>query len=93
MKPVSPIIPGVELPEVKFAEDQPEYETLPAFIGSDGVVLTRWKLSFSERLRVLFTGDIYLFVWTFRQPLQPVALSVEAPKVTEGSGDAMAGVA
>ena len=32
----------------------------------------------------LFRGDVYLYQWTFNQPLQPVALQIERPKVDSG---------
>lgn len=79
MKPVSPDIPGVN--EVKIAEDQPEYETLPAIITGEGVVISRWKMTWRERLVALFEGDIYLHVWTFGKPLQPVYLEVDEPAI------------
>lgn len=81
MKPVSPVIPGHTLPEIVFAKDQPEYQPLPAFRDHDGYVLTRWRMTWRERLRVLFTGDIYLSLLTFGRPLQPVLLFTEKPKV------------
>ncbi len=81
MNPVTPIIPGAGLREFVFAKDQPEYDNLPTFKYGDreGKVLSRWKLSWRERLRILFTGDMYLTTLTFNQPLQPVMLQVEKP--------------
>jgi hypothetical protein len=79
MKPQSPAVHG--WPTTNIAEHQDEYNTLPATILSDGTVITRWRLSLKERLTVLFKGDIFLSVWTFRQPLQPVLLDVKAPKI------------
>lgn len=81
MKPVSPIISGVELKEIVYAVNQPEYTPLPVFKDNDGTVLSRWHLSFKERLRVLFKGDVYLWVSTFNTPLQPLMMQVEVPKV------------
>lgn len=86
MKPASPVIPGVELPETIYAKDQPEYTPLPVFKQEDGTVLSRWHLTWRERLRVLLFGDVYLFCLTFNRSLQPVALQVEPPRV-ETSGD------
>lgn len=83
MRPVSPIIPGVELTETVYAANQPEYHPLPVFKNDDGTVLSRWHLSFWERVRVLLNGDVYLWVSTFNKPLQPVMMQVNAPK-TEG---------
>lgn len=62
-----------------FAKDQPEYQPLPAFINDEGVVLSCWKLTLHERLKLLFTGRFYLQVLTFNHPLQPVLPSIENP--------------
>ena len=61
---------------VVFAKDQPEYQPLPAvvFPGPEGCVATRWQLTWRERLRVLFRGNIYLSLLTFNKPLTPVKL-------------------
>jgi len=81
VKPITPIVPGHDLPVVEFAKDQPEYFTLPAHRTLDGVVVTRWQLSWRERLRVLLRGNLWLHVHTFNQPLQPVLLEVVPPEV------------
>lgn len=87
MKPSSPVIPGVELPETIYAKDQPEYSPLPVFKQDDGTVLSRWRLSWRERLRVLFFGDVYLFQLTFNSPLQPVSLQVDKPGVIRNDAE------
>ena len=79
MKPIAQIVPGVDTPVVTFATNQPEYHPLPAWRGSDGRVVTRWKVSWSERLRILLTGDLWLSVLTFHRALQPVRLDTECP--------------
>ena len=81
MKPVSPTIPGHDLPETIIAKDQEEYDDLPAYRYDDkeGTVLVRWKLSWRERLHVLWTGDIYMFMNTFWKAVQPVMLQTERP--------------
>ena len=79
--PVSPIIPGADLPETIYAKDQPQYQQLPVFRDIDGTVLSRWKLSWRERLQVLFYGNVYLWQMTFNQPLQPMSLEVDRPKL------------
>ena len=81
MRPLSPVIPGTELPEVIYGDAQPEYQPLPVWRDVDGTVLSRWKFTWWERLQVLFYGDLYLWVLTFGQPLQPVMLQVERPEV------------
>lgn len=83
MNPVSPVIPKAALPEIVFAKDQPEYQPLPAHRLEDGTVLTRWKLSFKERLRVLFCGDVYHWQMTHGGALQPILMQVEPPVVGE----------
>lgn len=65
----------IEFPEVNvtFAKDQPEYQPLPAFKdpGPEGAVISCWKLSFKERIKILFTGELWVSLWTFHQPLTP----------------------
>lgn len=59
---------------VVFAKDQPQYRPLPALIkdGPEGdiflEVVSCWGLSFRERIRVLFTGRIWVSLWSFRNP-------------------------
>ena len=81
MTPVTPVIPGAKYKEVVFAKDQPEYAPLPAIrdSGQEGVVTTRWHLSWRERLQVLLHGNLWLQLLTFHQPLQPVALTTKRP--------------
>lgn len=62
-----------------FAEDQPEYQPLPALRTGDGAVLSCWGLSLRERIRLLFAGRLWLWVLTYGDPLQPVALQVDDP--------------
>ncbi len=83
MTPISPVIPGdcrID-PEVIFAEHQPEYIPLPAMPLDDefGTVVTRWRATCKERLRILLFGDIWLTMLTFNQPLQPVKLEARCP--------------
>lgn len=64
---------------VNFAEKQDEYSTLPALrIGDeDDTIITCWGLSFKERVRVLFTGKIWMSELNFRRPLTPRYFSVD----------------
>jgi hypothetical protein len=78
MKPISLVAPGLDLPEIVIAKDQPQYIPLPAVYDREhGVVHTRWKLSLVERFRVLICGSMYLSIRTFNEPLQPVKLSTK----------------
>lgn len=58
---------------ITFAKDQPEYQPLPAFKnqGMQGEVISCWKLSFRERVRILVTGKLWVCLLTFNKPLTP----------------------
>jgi hypothetical protein len=66
---------------VTFAKDQPEYLPLPAYRWNDsmGKITCCWKLSFFERLVILFTGNLWHSVLTFNKPLQPQLLEIKKP--------------
>ena len=68
---------------VTFAKDQPEYQPLPAFINDSpqGEVITCWNLSFRERLRVLFKGEIWLSLLSFNKPLTPSFMTTKKSDV------------
>lgn len=89
MYPVTPVVVGFEDQETQLAKDQDQYLTLPALILSDGCVVSRWHLTWRERLRMLWSGSLYLTIQTFGAPLQPQLPSVEPPilmEVLEGHG-------
>lgn len=82
MKPQSPVIPGLEEYEVKIAESQDEYGTLPAlFVNGDEHIVTRWHLTWRERIVAFINGDIYLSIWRFGRPVQPVMMDVDEPNI------------
>ena len=62
-----------------FAENQPEYFNLPASVNN-GIVKTCWKMTFIERLYVLFTGCVWLEILTHGNPLQPLKMSAPKPE-------------
>lgn len=65
-----------------YAKNQPEYLPLPAFKFRDdrqGRIICCWKLSWKERLAVLFSGRVWQQVLTFNNPLQPQKLTTEKP--------------
>lgn len=59
---------------VTYAKDQPPYLPLPTIrlLDDGGLTISRWRLTWMERLRVLFTGDLFISQLTFNQPLQPI---------------------
>ena len=79
MKPITPIVPGFDMPTVVYAKDQPQYIPLPAYRTDDGMVVTRWRGTWKERLRFLLFGDLWLSMLTYNQPLQPVKLELTCP--------------
>ena len=81
MKPVSPVLPTQKTAsaEVVYAANQPQYLPLPAVRTDDGMVTTRWRMDWSDRIRALITGNIYLQVLTFNNPLQPVKVMTREP--------------
>ena len=64
---------------VVYAENQPEYLPLPSHKSKDGTVTSCWGMSIKERLKVLWTGRIYLQVLTFNHPLQPLRMGISNP--------------
>ena len=69
MKPITPVIPGKAVPVTVFGEGQPQYQPLPALRCNDEAhtVVSRWRLTFAERIRVAIFGDIWLSLMTFGQ--------------------------
>ena len=62
-----------------YAENQPEYLPLRCHKSTDGEVTSCWQFSFWERIKIAFTGKIYLQVLTFNHPLQPLKMVVDPP--------------
>jgi len=63
-----------------FAENQKEYLPLPAMKdeNSEGCpVISCWKLSFKERVTLLFTGKLWVQLLTFKKPLTPSFFTVK----------------
>lgn len=69
---------------VVFAKDQPQYEPLPAFVDPkdpNSEVISCWELSEDDLKKINETGKIYLSMWTFNNPLQPIRLTVDNPLI------------
>lgn len=62
--------------------DQPEYQPLPAIVHEtfEQTILSGWRLSWRERLRVLVVGRVYVQLLTFGDPVQPQIVSTELPE-------------
>jgi hypothetical protein len=79
---------------IRIAENQPEYQTLPAQLGllpiidahgreCEGVAMTCCaKLDEAELEQVRTTGCVYLTILTFGQNLQPIHSTFLPPNMT-----------
>lgn len=66
---------SVEFPEVnvRIAESQPEYETLPAFHNpEEGSMTFCFELDEAEMEQVQRTGKIFIKQLTFNRAMQPI---------------------
>lgn len=68
---------------IVFAENQPEYTPLPALKlnSPEGEVISCWSMNLRERVKVLFTGKVWLSLMMFNKPLTPSFMSVDRKKV------------
>ncbi len=62
--------------EVTYAKTSTVYTPLPTVKKLDGTILSRWKLTDEERAAVAGGADIFLYVWTNNEYLQPIRLEV-----------------
>lgn len=61
---------------VRIAEHQEEYQTLPAYYNQqEGSMTFCFELSEDEIHRIRATGEIWFKMLTFGQPMQPICLS------------------
>lgn len=93
MKAVSPVIPGHEAHEVKIAESQEQYETLPALLvcGPEGArvyvdsldqadyIIARVELSEEEVAQVVETRTLLYYQYNFGRLIQPFQLARDEP--------------
>ena len=68
---------------VIYAKDQPEYRQLPAlkFENDEGTMVCCYKLSIKERIKLLFTGKLWMSMMTFNKPLMPIYPTVDRKEV------------
>lgn len=71
---------------VVFAEDQDEYLSLPAFKNesTEGEVIFCMGLSLLERVRIMFTGRIWVSLMTFNKALTPSFHTTKKSEVLKG---------
>jgi hypothetical protein len=71
---------------IVLGEGQEQYQDLPAQYNPDdknGEMVTCWKLTIRERIRLMITGRLWLSCYTFREPFQPVRLSTKKINVPD----------
>jgi hypothetical protein len=65
-----------------FAKNQKPYLPLPAWVKSDdekGTTVCCWQANLIERLKILFTGKLYVSLLSFNKPLTPNRVYAENP--------------
>lgn len=72
MKPIK-----FEGADVTYAENQPEYLSLPTKKVDDNTILTCWELTDDEVKKISDTKKLWLGVMNFNKPLQPLLPSVD----------------
>lgn len=70
----------IEFPEqtMVWAKDQPPYRPLPAYLDAEQTI-SCWRLTWRERLTLLFSGRLWLRQMNFGAALQPQLPSIESP--------------
>ena len=66
---------------VVFAKDQKPYLPLPAYKDNKqgGRIFHCWKLTYIERIKIFFSGKLWVNVLNFNKPPQPIKLMVDNP--------------
>lgn len=70
MKPLEQITDDLKA-NVKYAEHQDEYLTLPAHVFPNGVVVCSLELTDEDIEEIVKNKKVYLSMLTFNKPLQP----------------------
>lgn len=75
----------IEFPQANmvWAKDQKPYLPLPAH-QNEVETISKWKLTWWERIKVVFTGRLWLRQLNFGMPLQPQQPSVHTPFLKVG---------
>ena len=92
MHPISPVIEGFESLETVLGKGQEEYQPLPVLWCNDdsGTVISRWKLTWRERIRIFIKGELYISQLTFEtkpteRHFQPQLPGAEPPKLQKAA--------
>jgi hypothetical protein len=62
-----------------YGKKQSEYKPLPAvrIDSPEGEVISCWELSLVEKIRVLFTGKVWISQMSFNRPISPILPSTK----------------
>ncbi|UVS11736.1 hypothetical protein NXX51_17660 [Bacteroides thetaiotaomicron] len=61
---------------VVYGEGQPEYKPLPAHKTKEGQAIFCFELDEAERKKIAETGELWVSLLTFNQPLQPIFITI-----------------
>jgi hypothetical protein len=66
---------------VVYAKNQQPYLPLPSYQDDEqgGRIFHCWKLTIRERIKILFTGKLWINVLNFHLPPQPIKPMVDSP--------------
>jgi hypothetical protein len=85
--PVSPTLTKAPfIPKVQVGQGQTDYLVLPSIVSNSdyGIVTTRWKFTWYERMHILIFGSIWLQQMTFRSRCYaPIKLLVVEPPIED----------
>lgn len=85
--PTSPVLSNPEAPEIKLAEGQPQYQTLPVIAGNAPFypVTSRYTFTPEERKYIAEGGDIWITLLTLnaRRTTQPIMVWSREPHLAE----------
>lgn len=64
-----------------YAKNSDKYLPLPVYEDKvqGGRVFHCWELTFKERIKILFTGQLWINVLNFEQRLQPIKPMIDCP--------------
>ena len=83
MQPTNTVIPGKEVRVYAVDLNQPNCRPLYFYADSEGRTVTHWKLSWWERLRVLWSGSVWCALQLIDYKLPGMRLTAVKPEVGE----------
>lgn len=72
---------------VVYGENQPQYLPLPAHKTEEGQAIFCFELDEEERKQIAETGELWVSLLTFNQPLQPILLTTKKADLFNSNGE------